>query len=86
MQEWTWVPLHAFLTSASDKASHPDRFISGERGPGTHLIGGWVGSSDGLDAVKKRNISEGFYFLRRIVHWKSTDVSEKHAPIFRTEE
>jgi hypothetical protein len=29
----------------------------GERAPGTHWIGGWVGPRTGLDAVKKRKIS-----------------------------
>jgi hypothetical protein len=37
-------------------ASGPDRFTPGERAPGTHLIGGWVGPRSGLDVVEKRNI------------------------------
>jgi hypothetical protein len=28
----------------------------GERAPGTHWIGGWVGPGTGLDVVEKRNI------------------------------
>jgi hypothetical protein len=32
----------------------PVRFIPAERDPGTHLIGGWVGPTAGLDAVVKR--------------------------------
>jgi hypothetical protein len=49
--------LHAFLTSAVDggewSASRPGCFTPRERAPGTHWIGGWVGSSAGLDAVKR---------------------------------
>jgi hypothetical protein len=45
--------LHAVLTSALDggesSASRPDHFILGERAPGTHWIGGWVGPRAGLD-------------------------------------
>jgi hypothetical protein len=54
------VQLHAFLTSALDggewSTSRPDRFTPGERAPGTHWIGGWVGSRAVLDAVVKRKI------------------------------
>jgi hypothetical protein len=49
---------HSFLTSTLDgrlSASHPGRFTRGERAPGTHWIGGWVGSRAGLDAAEKRN-------------------------------
>jgi hypothetical protein len=35
-------------------ASRPGRFTSGDRAPGTHWIGGWMGSRAGLDAVTKR--------------------------------
>jgi hypothetical protein len=49
------------LTSVLDggewSASHPSRFISSERAPGTHWIGGWVGPRDGLDVVEKRKTS-----------------------------
>jgi hypothetical protein len=31
-------------------------FTPGERAPGTHWIGGWVGPRTGLDVVEKRNI------------------------------
>jgi hypothetical protein len=37
-------------------ASHPGRFTPGERAPGTHWIGGWVGSRAGLDDVDKRRL------------------------------
>jgi hypothetical protein len=32
----------------------PARFTPGERAPGTHWIGGWVGPRAGLDDVEKR--------------------------------
>jgi hypothetical protein len=34
-------------------ASRPSRFTTGERAPGTHWIGGWVGSRAGLDDMEK---------------------------------
>jgi len=37
-------------------ASHPGRFTSREREPGTHCTGGWVGFRAGLDIVLKRKI------------------------------
>jgi hypothetical protein len=47
-----------FLTSALDggewSASRPCCFTPGERAPGTHWIGGWVGPRAGLDSMKKR--------------------------------
>jgi hypothetical protein len=52
--------LHVFLTSALDggewPASRPSRFTPRERVSGTHWIGGWVGTTAGLDAVVKRKI------------------------------
>jgi hypothetical protein len=54
------VQLHAFLTSALDggewSASHPGCFTPGERAPGTHCIGGGVGSRAILDMVVKKKI------------------------------
>jgi hypothetical protein len=51
------VEIHIFLTSAlvggEWSASRPGRFTPGERAPGTHWIGGWVGPSAGLDDVEK---------------------------------
>jgi hypothetical protein len=45
-----------FLTSALDggewSASRLGHFIPGERAPGTHCIGGWVGPRAGLYAVE----------------------------------
>jgi hypothetical protein len=41
------VSTHFFLTSAivggEWSASNPGRFTPGERAPGTHWIGGWLG-------------------------------------------
>jgi len=54
------VYLHAFLTSALDlgewSASRPGRFTPRERAPGTHWIGGWVGSGAGVDTMVKTKI------------------------------
>jgi hypothetical protein len=48
------------LTSALDagewSASRPGRFTAGERAPGTHWIGGWVGPRAVLDTTVKRKI------------------------------
>jgi hypothetical protein len=38
-------------------ASHLDRFVPGERGPGSHYIAGWVGPRTCLNAVVKRKES-----------------------------
>jgi hypothetical protein len=52
------VEIHVFLTLALAGsewlASRPYRFTPGERAPGNHWIGGWVGPRDGLDDVEKR--------------------------------
>jgi hypothetical protein len=37
-------------------ASHPGRFTPGERAPGTHWIGGWVGPRTGIDDVERRKV------------------------------
>jgi hypothetical protein len=51
---------HAVKTLALDggewSASHPSCFTRRERAPGTHWIGGWVGSRASLDTVVKRKI------------------------------
>jgi hypothetical protein len=52
---------YSYLTSALDgdewSASHPDRALPpGERAPGTHWMGGWVGTRTGLDAEARRKI------------------------------
>jgi hypothetical protein len=47
-----------FLTSALEggewSASRPCQFTLGERAPGTHWEGDWMGPRTGLDAVEKR--------------------------------
>jgi hypothetical protein len=49
-----------FLTSALDgvgrTASRPGRFTPGERAPGIHWTGGWLGLRAGLEAMEKRKI------------------------------
>jgi hypothetical protein len=51
------VQIHVFFTSAvvggEWSASRPGRFTPGERAPGTHRIGGWVGPRTGLEDVEK---------------------------------
>jgi hypothetical protein len=51
------VYTDAFLTSALVQgewsASRPGRFTPGERAPGTHWIGGWVGPRASLDDVER---------------------------------
>jgi hypothetical protein len=45
------------------------RFTPGERTPGTHWIGGWVGSRAGLDAGARRKIlcpCPGYYRVSHI--------------------
>jgi hypothetical protein len=49
-----------FLTSALDggewSASPPSRFTPGQRAPGTHWMGGWVGHRTDLESVEKRKV------------------------------
>jgi hypothetical protein len=53
-----WKSGATFVTSALDEgewtASRPRRFRPGERAPGTHWIGGWVGPTVDLDAVTRK--------------------------------
>jgi hypothetical protein len=59
LEDWRHSSTHS-LTSALDggewSASRPGRFITKERAPGSHWIGGWVGPSAVLDTVMKRKI------------------------------
>jgi hypothetical protein len=52
------VQLHAFLTSALGRGewsvSCPGHFTPGLKALSTHMTGGWVGPSAGVDAVAKR--------------------------------
>jgi hypothetical protein len=51
------VYIHTFLTSAlvggEWSVSRSCCFTTGERGPGTNGIGGWVGPRAGLDDMEK---------------------------------
>jgi hypothetical protein len=61
--------LHIFLTSALDgdrSSSRSDRFIPGERAPGTHWIGRFLGLRAGLDTVARINLH-----LQGIEPWSS---------------
>jgi len=53
-----WMNSHTFLKSAVDgsqwSASQPTYFTPGERTPGTHWAGGWMGSRASLDVVVRR--------------------------------
>jgi hypothetical protein len=53
-----YVQIHVFLTSALNgcewPASRPGHFTSGERAPGTHWIGSYVGPRACLDSEEKR--------------------------------
>jgi hypothetical protein len=57
--EWMYSSTHS-LTSALNggewSASRPSCFTPRERAPGTHWIGGWVGTRTVLDVVVKRKI------------------------------
>jgi hypothetical protein len=57
MKAYGGVYIHIFLTSALAGewlASRLCLSTPGERAPGTHWIGGWVGPRTGLDDVEKR--------------------------------
>jgi hypothetical protein len=46
--------LTSALAGGEWLVSRPGRVTPGERAPGTHWIGGWVGLRAGLDDVEKR--------------------------------
>jgi len=48
----------------------PRPLYHGQRGPGTHLIGGWVGPRSGPDAVAKRKIPCAVTLLRWVLSLK----------------
>jgi hypothetical protein len=57
--EWRYSSTNSLTSTLHGgewSASRPGRFISRERTPGTHWIGGWVGPRAVLDAVVKRKI------------------------------
>jgi len=51
------VLLHSTVGGGEWSASSPGRFTPGERAPGAHIIGGWVGHTVSLEAVAMRNNS-----------------------------
>jgi hypothetical protein len=56
---WLMAPpgicwITSALAGSEWSASRPGRFTSGERAPGTHWMGGWVGPRIGPDDVEKR--------------------------------
>jgi hypothetical protein len=77
------IQLHAFLTSALDggewSASRPGRFTPRERAPGTHWIGGRVGSRAVLDTVVKRKIPS---LRRESNRWKIEICKDKGLDAF----
>jgi hypothetical protein len=54
MGEWIHIFLTSALVGSEWSTSRPDRFNTGERAPGTHWTGVWVGPRAGLDDVEKR--------------------------------
>jgi hypothetical protein len=46
------ISLTSVLVGTEWSASRPGRFTPGERAPGTHWIGGWVGPTVGLDDME----------------------------------
>jgi hypothetical protein len=58
MKAYGGVGVHVFLTSTLAvgewSASRSGCFIPGERAPGTHWIGDWVGLRASLGTVEKR--------------------------------
>jgi hypothetical protein len=51
--EWIYRLLTSALVGGEWSASRIGRFIPVERAAGTYWIGGWMGSSTGLDDVRK---------------------------------
>jgi hypothetical protein len=59
------VKFHEFLTSALEKGEW-SASLPGERAPGTHCIGGWVGHIANLDIAEKIKLR---FTLQRIERW-----------------
>jgi hypothetical protein len=83
------VNIHVFLTSAvvggEWSASHPGRFIPGERAPGTHWIGGWAPEPfwtlQGLELLSlcRTACSQSLYRLSyRGSHWYEYYAKDKY--------
>jgi hypothetical protein len=65
------VWIHPLLTSAlvggEWSAKRSGRFTPGERAPGAHSIGGWVGPRAGLDDMQRREIFVGFEIYTAVI-------------------
>jgi len=57
--------LTSALYGGEWSASLSDRFITRERAPGTHWLGGWLGSRAGLDTMSNREFPAPFGFELR---------------------
>jgi hypothetical protein len=54
--------LTLVLDGGEWSASCPGHFIPGERGPGIHWIGGWVGPVVGVDTLGQRKTNKHLHF------------------------
>jgi hypothetical protein len=59
---FNWAPHHEGILGNGGEwsASRPGRFTSRDKAPGTHWIGGWVGSRAGLDAMRNRKLPSSY--------------------------
>jgi hypothetical protein len=76
MVEWMYRSTFSWpsaLAGGEWSVSRPCRFTPGERAPGTHWIGGWVGPRASLDDVEKRK------FL--ILPWREIRPLGRPAPL-----
>jgi hypothetical protein len=68
--------MHVLLTlplvGGEWSASRPGRFTLGERVPGTHWRGGWLGPRDGLDDMERRTF---------LPHRDSTPTPQSSSPV-----
>jgi hypothetical protein len=66
----------------------PGALPPGERAPGSHWIGGWIGPRAGLDAVEKRKSlhcreSNPGRPARRYTDWAIPTPTDTHAPTYK---
>jgi hypothetical protein len=81
---WRWgfnsTQFTGPLCGGKWSASRPDHFTSGEGTPGTHWIGGWVGSRAVLDVVTKRKNVHTFVSLLGIERGHSARIQTLYWP------